>query len=148
MKTTGSFLKVFHKTFNWKISGLALIYNGTVAILTNFGHGLVVSLRAGLVQMLVAAVAAGIGARIVQYFSKVKNPWMSYGLSFFVPFVLRFMFTFAGHKLNHTPELWLTVGVTVAVSSTLSVVFNFGTRNLSRVPIIGGFFRIPGEGKK
>lgn len=146
MKTKDLFLKVFHKTFNWKMGGLALVYNGTVAILTNISHGLTVSLRAGLVQMLVAAVIAGIGARIVQYFSKVKNPWLSYGLSFFIPFVLRFVFTFVGHTLNHTPELWLTVGVTVAVSSTFSVVFNFGTRNLSRVPIIGVFFKIPGEG--
>jgi fructose-specific phosphotransferase system IIC component len=148
MKIKEMFLKVFNKAFNWKMAVLALLFNGVVAGLANFGYGLSILVRAGLVQVLIAVIMAGTVSRIVQHLSRIKRPWFSYGLSFIFPLILRFVVTFIFHSLNHTPELWLTIILTVLVSAIASVGFNFGTRNLSHWRIFGTFFKIPGEEKR
>jgi len=117
-------------SFNIKFAVLAVLFNGLLVGFINHDYGGEKTITSALVQMLVSFLAGGIGARLVQYLSLIKNSYLSYFLVSALPISVKLFLASAGHALNSTPKFWPSVIWPIVVSWAMSVGVNYGTRNL------------------
>lgn len=134
---------LFTSSFNIKFAFLAVLFNGFLVGFVNRNYGEEKSISSALVQMFVSFLAGGIGARVVQYLSLIKNPYLSYFLVSALPIFIKLILAIIGHTLNQTPEFWPSVIWPILVSWVMSVGVNYGTRNLQQSRLGRFIFKPP-----
>lgn len=127
-------VSLYHNTFNPKFAFISAACNGPIAGYVNYTHGLDEAVAAGCTQGAASFISTGITARIVQHFSPIKNPYVSYPLGSIVPGTMTFLMSFAWHYWNETPELIGSCIAPTFISLTTALATNYITRKGYMLP--------------
>lgn len=119
---------LYHGTFNAKFALISATCNGPIAAVVNAPHGPGEALAAGLSQSISSFLSTGVTARVVQHFSPIENPWVSYFFGSLIPAAMTFGLSYGGHWINDTPELLKSCIAPTLISYTTSYVTNYITR--------------------
>jgi len=119
---------VYHNTFNLPLAVVSALFNGPIAAAVNSSYGPEEYIYAGLWQAFVSFFSTGVTGRVVQHFSPIKNPIVSYILGSLIPAAMTFIGSASVHYLQGTPE----VLATCIVPTALSLGSSFGTNFLTR----------------
>lgn len=125
---------LYHNSFNPKFAFISAVCNGPIAGYVNYAHGLDEAIAATLTQAGASFLSTGITARIVQHFSPIQSPWISYPLGSIVPGTITFLMSFGWHYWNDTPELLGSCIAPTVISLTTALGTNYITRRGYMLP--------------
>lgn len=125
---------LYHNTFNAKFALISAACNSPIAAWVNAGHSSHEAAMAGISQAASSFLSTGVTARVVQHFSPIENRFVSYFFGSAVPATMTFLMSYAGHRLNHTPELLESCIAPTVISYTTSYVTNYITRRGHLLP--------------
>lgn len=134
MSLTNTVQNLYHNVFNPKFAIISAVANGAIAAGINYQHGDLEMLAAGGAQAMASFFSTGFTARLVQHFSPIKNPVVSYFLGSLIPATTTFAISYVAHRINDTPELLESCVTPVVISYTTSYVTNFITRRGYMLP--------------
>lgn len=125
--------KILDYSFNIKFALISAPVNGIIACAVNRDYSALEIATSGGTQAISSFISTGLTARLVQHFSPIKNPLVSYSLGSLIPATATFLLSYGGHALNQTPER-----LESCIAPTLiSLVTSLGTNYITRA----GFLR-------
>lgn len=125
---------LYHNSFNPKFAWISAACNGPIAGYVNYDHGLEEAIAATLTQAAASFLSTGITARLVQHFSPIQSPWISYSLGSVVPGTVTFLMSFGWHYFSETPELFESCIAPMLISLTTALGTNYITRRGYMLP--------------
>ncbi len=134
MDLSDTLRKLYYNTFNLKFAIISAVTNGAIAAGVNYEHGNLEMITAGSTQAVASFLSTGFTGRLVQHFSPINNPFISYFFGSLVPAAATFTISYISHKINETPQLLESCIAPVVISYTTSYITNFITRKGYMLP--------------
>ncbi len=127
-------ISLYYNSFNAKFAVISAAVNGPIAAYVHSDQGYDAALHAGSTQAVASFLSTGITARIVQHFSPITNPYISYPLGSIIPGTITFLMSLGWHYFRETPEILESCIAPTVISLTTALVTNYITRRGYMLP--------------